>query len=187
LSELADQGFRLERLLESFTVLYQAAILSRRQTEGGALKFEYKLLAARRVSTLEKELGDAAGEGYEVRGAMSAGKPYIGSEIVLVLERPVGDKTPRFQYRVLASATGRESKVDESLQKAISEGNRPFKVIRNIDVGFGTFVGAGGPAFLVMLSKSAESQPAPADDLEYRVLETTRNSTMEKEINQAAK
>src|SRR5215510_13550606 len=94
LSELADQGFRLERLLESFTVLYQAAILSRQQTEGGAPKYEYKLLAARRVSTLEKELGDAASEGYEVRGVMSAGKPYIGSEIVLILERAVGDKTP---------------------------------------------------------------------------------------------
>jgi len=187
LSELADRGFRLERLLESFTVLYQAAILSRRQTEGGAPKYEYKLLAARRVSTLEKELGDAAGKGYEVRGAMSAGKPYIGSELVLILERPIGDKSQRFQYRVLGSATGRESKVDDRLQKAGSEGYRPVKVIRNIDVGFGAFVGAGGPAFLIILSRNAEAQPVRADDLEYKVLETMRNSTMEKEINQAAK
>src|SRR5262245_33799023 len=64
LSDLAGQGFRLERLLESFTVFYQAALLSRQPTEGGAAKYEYKLLTTRRVSTLEKELEGAAGEGW---------------------------------------------------------------------------------------------------------------------------
>ena len=66
LSELAGQGFRLERLLESFTIFYQAALLSRQQTEGGAAKYEYKLLTTRRVSTLEKELEAAAAEGCQL-------------------------------------------------------------------------------------------------------------------------
>lgn len=187
LGELADQGFRLERLLESFTVFYQAAILSRAQPAEGAVKYEYKLLATRRVSTLEKELEGAAGEGYEVRGVMSAGKPYIGSEIVLVLERLIGNKNRSFQYRILSSANGQEGKVNDHLQKAVSEGYRPVKVIRNIDVGLGVFVGAGGPVFLIILSRNAEVQAVSADAPEYKVLETTRISTLEKEINQAAK
>lgn len=187
LSELAGQGFRLERLLESFTVFYQAAILSRSQPVERSAKYEYKLLAAHRVSTLEKELAGAASEGFEVRGVMSVGKPYIGSEIAVVLERLIGNKSQRFQYRILSSANGKENKVNDNLQKAVSEGYRPIKMIRNIDVGFGAFVGAGGPAFLIILSRDTGNQPVSDDAPEYMVLETTRLSTMEKEVNQAAK
>jgi len=187
LSELAGQGFRLERLLESFTVFYQAALLSRQQTEGGAAKFEYKLLTTRRVSTLEKELEAAAAEGYEVRGIMSAGKPYVGSEMVLVLERPAGDKNQRYQYRILSETLGQGNKFKDSLQKAISEGYRPVKVIRNVDVGFGAFFGAGGSPFLMILSRKAGDQGESADDPEYKILETVRISTLQKEIDQAAK
>jgi len=187
LSDLAGQGFRLERLLESFTVFYQAALLSRQQTEGGAAKYEYKLLTTRRVSTLEKELEGAAGEGYEVRGIMSAGKPYVGSEMVLVLERSIGDKNQRFDYRILSETGGKESKFKDNLQKAVSEGYRPIKAIRHVEVGFGAFVGAGGPAFLLILSRRAGGQGAGADDPEYIILETVRISTLQKEIDQATK
>ena len=187
LNELASQGFRLERLLESFTILYQAALLSRQQTEGGAARYEYKLLTTRRVSTLEKELETAAAEGYEVRGIMSAGKPVIGSEMVLVLERPVGDKNQRYQYRILSETLGQGNKFKDSLQKAISEGYRPVKVIRNVDVGFGAFFGAGGSPFLMILSRKAGDQGESADDPEYKILETVRISTLQKEIDQAAK
>jgi hypothetical protein len=187
LGELSGQGFRLDRLLESFTVFYQAALLSRQQTEGGAAKYEYKLLTTRRVSTLEKELEGAAGEGYEVRGIMSAGKPYVGSEMVLVLERPLGDKNQRFQYRILSETAGQGNKFKDNLQNAVSDGFRPVKAIRHVDVGFGAFVGAGGPAFLMILSRETGNQGGIADDLEYKILETVRISTLQKEIDQATK
>jgi hypothetical protein len=187
LSELASQGFRLECLLESFTILYQAAVLSRQQTVGGAAKYEYKMLTTRRISTLEKELEAAAGEGYEIRGVMSAGKPIAGSEVVLVLERPVGGVNQRFHYRILADAGGRGNKFNESLQKAVSEAYRPVKVIRHIDVGLGAFVGAGGPAFLMILSRKAGDQSESGDDPEYKIIETVRISTLQKEVDQAAK
>src|SRR5262249_42148249 len=54
-------------------------------------------------------------------------------------------------------------------------------------VGFGALVHAGGPAFLIVLSRNVEAGAVIADEVEYKALETTRNSTMEKEINQAAK
>jgi hypothetical protein len=187
LGELAGQGFRLGRLLESFTVFYQAALLSRQQTDGGAAKYEYKLLTTRRISTLEKELEGAAAEGYEVRGIMSAGKPYVGSEMVLVLERPLGDKNQRFQYRILSETAGQGNKFKDGLQKTVSEGYRPVKVIRHVEVGFGGFVGAGGSPFLMILSRKAGDRGESADDPEYMVLETVRISTLQKEIDQAAK
>jgi hypothetical protein len=188
LGELAGQGFRLEKILESFTIFYQAAVLSRGPVaEGASARYEYKLLATRRASTLEKELELAANEGYEIRGAMSAGKPYIGSEVVLILERRVGDRDRKFHYRILASPTDKDDKVNDNLQKAVSEGYRPVKVIRNIDVGFGGFVGVRAPSFLVILSRNAGAQTVSADAQEYKVLETMRNTTLEKEINQAAK
>lgn len=187
LGELASQGFRLDRVLESFTVFYQAAILSRWQPAEGAAKYEYKLLTTRRASTLEKELEVAANEGYEVRGLMSVGKPYIGSEMVLVLERLAGSNAPRFQYRILSAGSGKENKVDNSLQKAVSEGFRPVKVIRHMDVGLSVFVSMGGPAFLIILSRNVGEKAVSAIEQEYKALETVRISTMEKEINQAAK
>ncbi len=187
LDELASQGFRLERLLESTTIAYQAAILSRYHPEGGATKYEYKLLATRNVSTIQKELDAAAGEGYEVRGLMSAGKFFIGTDIVLVLERLAGEKTQRFLYRILMTNSDRENEFKESLQRAVSEGYRLTKVIHEIDVGMGALIRPGRSSFLAILSRKAGNESVGADETEYKLLATMRLSTMEKEINQAAK
>jgi hypothetical protein len=54
LNELSGQGFRLERLLDATTIMYQAAVLSRQQPES-ATKYEYKLITTRNISTIQKE------------------------------------------------------------------------------------------------------------------------------------
>jgi len=187
LSELAGQGFRLDRLLESATVMYQAAVLSRQQAEGGATKYEYKLLATRNASTIQKELDVAASEGYEVRGAMTAGKLFVGTDFVLVLERLAGDKTQRSLYRILTTNSDREIEFKDNLQKAVSEGYRPIKLIHQIDVGMGALIRPGKSTFLAILSRKAGNGDVSADETEYKLLATMRISTMDKEINQVAK
>jgi hypothetical protein len=187
LGDLAGQGFRLERLLESATVMYQAAVLSRQQPEGVATKYEYNLLATRNISTIQKELDAAASEGYEVCGAMSAGKLFVGTDIVVVLERLAGEKTRRFLYRILTTNNDRENEFIDSLHKAVSEGYRPIRVIHQIDVGMGVLIRPGKSAFLAILSRKAGNENVSSDDTECKLLATMRTSTMEKEINQAAK
>lgn len=187
LNDLAGQGFRLEGLLESMTIMYQAAVLSRQQPEGGATKYEYKLLATRNISTIQKELDAAAGEGYEVCGAMAAGKLFVGTDIVIVLERSTGEKTQRFLYRILTTKSDRENEFSDSLQKAVSEGYRPIKLIHQIGVGMGALIRPGKSTFLTILSRKAGNGVVSADDTDYKLLAAMRASTMEKEINQAAK
>ena len=136
LNELAGQGYRLERLLNATTIMYQAAVLSRQQPES-ATKYEYKLITTRNISTIQKELDTAAGEGYEVRGAMADGKFFVGTDIVVVLERLAGEKAQRFLYRILMTNNDRENEFSDGLHKAVSEGYRPIKVIHQIDVGMG--------------------------------------------------
>jgi hypothetical protein len=187
LSELAGQGFRLERLLESATVMYQAAVLSRQQPEGAATKYEYKLLATRNISAIQKELDAAASEGYEVCGAMSAGKLFVGTDMVLVLGRLAGEKTQRVLYRILTTNSDREVEFSDSLHKFVSDGYRPIKLIHQIDVGMGALIRPGKSTFLAILSRKAGNENLGADDTEYRFLAAMRTSTMEKEINQAAK
>jgi hypothetical protein len=136
LNELSGQGFRLERLLDATTIMYQAAVLSRQQPES-ATKYEYKLITTRNISTIQKELDAAAGEGYEVRGAMADGKFFVGTDIVIVLERLTGEKAQRFLYRIMTTNNDRENEFTDGLHKAVSEGYRPIKVIHQIDVGMG--------------------------------------------------
>jgi hypothetical protein len=187
LSALAGQGFRLERLLESATVMYQAAVLSRQRPEGRAAKFEYKLLATLNISMIQKELDAAASEGYEVCGAMSTGKLFVGTDIVMVLERSAGEKTQRFLYRILTTNNDRENEFSDSLHKAVSEGYRPIKLIHQTDVGMGALIRPGKSAFLAILSRNAGNENVSSDDTEYKLLATMRASTVEIEINQAAK
>jgi len=182
----AGHGFRLERLLDATTIMYQAAVMSRRQPES-ATKYEYKLLTTRNISTIQKELDAAAGEGYEVRGAMADGKFLVGTDIVIVLERLTGEKAQRFLYRVLTTNNDPENEFTEGLHKAVSEGYRPIKVIHQIDVGMGGILRPGKSTFLAILSRKPGDENVSADDMEYKFLATMRTSTLEKEINQAAK
>ena len=186
LNELAGQGFRLERLLDATTIMYQAAVLSRQQPES-ATKYEYKLLTTRNISSIQKELDAAAGEGYEVRGAMADGKFFVGTDIVIVLDRLTGEKAQRFLYRILTTNNDPENEFSDGLHKAVSEGYRPIKVIHQIDVGMGGIIRPGKSTFLAILSRKPGNENVSADDLEYKLLATMRTSTLEKEINQAAK
>jgi len=186
LNRVASQGFRLERLLEATTIMYQAAVLSRQQPEIAA-KYEYRLLTTRNISTIQKELDAAVGEGYEVRGAMADGKFLVGTDIVIVLERLTGEKAQRFHYRILTTNNDRENEFNDGLQKAVSEGYRPIKVIHQIDVGMGGLIRPGKSTFLAILSRKPGNENVNADDVEYSLLSTKRTSTLEKEINQAAK
>jgi hypothetical protein len=51
-------------------------------------RYEYKLLATFKTSTMDKELKEAGSEGYEFVG-MSVGKTITGNEVVAILQRLV--------------------------------------------------------------------------------------------------
>ena len=78
--------------------------------------FKYRLLATTRTGTMQKELNEAADNGYRlIPSTMIAKKQLLyGVEVVMILERPPSPKK-KYEYKLLA--TNRTS----TLQKEVTE------------------------------------------------------------------
>jgi hypothetical protein len=186
LNEHAQQGFRLHQLFEATTILSNIAILFR-DPQNQTKQYEYKLLGNLQDSTLSKELTTATAQGFEVRGICAVGKLYIGTDITFLLERPVGQTTPRVQYQIVTQATGHEEELLTALQPAFTEGYQPLKMLRSFDQGLGPFIGRSKSVDIVLLAKSlSASTAATKQEIEYQIISTHRLGTLEKELNQSA-
>jgi hypothetical protein len=62
-------------------------ILEREQGKRGDSGWEYELLATNRTSTVEKELRDAGGDGFELVGMTVAQTAIGGNELVVIMRR----------------------------------------------------------------------------------------------------
>src|SRR5262249_48638153 len=80
---------------------------------------EFKLLATSRTSTMEREINEAAREGYQLAGTMG-GETKEGEIITVMRKLPEGDDKDRFQYKLLA--TERTGTMQRELQEAADQG-----------------------------------------------------------------
>lgn len=157
---------------QSFGSTAQPEISSASASEGPT--YDYRVLATNRTSTMEKEMNQAADAGYRFEAAMGGETAFGGSEAVAVMCKPVGaDVKPRYQYKLLA--TQRTSTMQKELQEA---GDAGF-AYRDQTAFKTTF---GGKEVVVILERDRE---ATAQRYEYKLLATSRTSTMEKELKQA--
>lgn len=149
-----------------FTLLAFSA--ARAQT-GDPDTLQYKLLATTRTSTMQKEINEAAGQGYRI----IVGAPTSGSEMVLFLSRD-GTTAEPFQYKLLATTrTG-------TMQKEMSEVARDgFRLIPSTMMAKKQLFGG------VEIVMVFERLPKPSKRYEYRLLATSRTSTMQKEVTEA--
>jgi hypothetical protein len=114
LNEAAERGFRFQTVMGGETAIggnEVVAIMAR--TAGSPGRFAYKLLATSRTSTMERELQEAADEGYEYRGQTIFKSAFGGDEVVCILERDNDAEVVPVQYRLLA--TNRTSTLEEEL------------------------------------------------------------------------
>ena len=137
-----------------------------------AQKRTYKVLATNKTSTMERELRDAGAQGFRFVDVMGGDTEGGGQEVVVVMERRDGDAT-KYEYRLLA--TSRTSTLEKEMQDAAATG---FNVVGQT-VFNSTFGGAESSAIL-------EKGVSTADRYEYRLIATSRTSTLEKELQQAA-
>lgn len=135
---------------------------------------EYRVLATKKTSTMQKELQEAAEAGFRFGGVMGGETAFGGSEVVVVMSRPAGEAKARYEYRLLA--TSKTSTMQKELQEA---GDAGFEY-RGQTVFKTTF---GGKEVVVILERDTEApKPAP---VEYRLVATKRTSTMQKELQEA--
>ena len=138
------------------------------------IEFEYKLLATNRTTTMEKEMNDAAAEGYRFLEVISGETFFGGSEALVVMIRPTEEFSKgRFAYRLLA--TTKTATMQKELQAAGDEGyeHRGQSVFKKT---FGTEV-------MVILERDNKLRPRMWD---YKLLATKKTSTMQKEVMEAA-
>jgi hypothetical protein len=138
-----------------------------------AQKFDYQLLATSRTSTMEKEMNQAAEAGYVFGSVMGGETGMGGKEVVVVMTKTVGVPAVKKTYKLLA--TSRTGTLQKELQQAGDEG---FDYC-----GQTVFQSAmGGREVSVILERDPVSGPRR---VEFKLLATTRTSTMQKELNEA--
>jgi hypothetical protein len=139
----------------------------------GAQKFDYRLLATSRTSTMEKEMNQAADAGFVFGGAMGGESSVGGKEVIVVMTKDADTPVANRKYKLLA--TSRTGTLQKELQQAGDEG---FEYC-----GQTVFESAmGGREVAVILQRAADTK---VKRIEYKLLATTRTSTMEKELRQA--
>jgi hypothetical protein len=137
-------------------------------------EFEYKLLATKRVSTMEKEMKEAATAGYRFVEVVSGPTAFGGAEALVVMGRPRnGDQKTRFDYKLLA--TTKTSTMQKELQEAGDAGYEHR--------GQSVFPKTFGTEVIVILEREIDAKPKL---WEYKLLATSKTSTMQKEVMEAA-
>ena len=136
-------------------------------------EYDYLVLATNKTSTMQDEMQEAAAAGYAFVGVMGGDTSFGGSEVVVVMQR-LAHSTTRFDYRLLA--TTKTSTMQKELQEA---GDAGF-LYRSQTVFSTTF---GGDEAVVILERDRDRLSPNA--VEYRLLATTRTSTMQKELQDA--
>jgi len=136
---------------------------------------DYKILATNKTSTMEKEMNDAAALGYRFEAAMGGESAFGGSEVITVMSktRTASDRG-RYAYKLLA--TNKTSTMQKELQEIGLEGFE-YKDQTVFKTSY------GGEEVVVILESDRESNPKRR--FEYKLLATSKTSTMQKEIQQA--
>ena len=128
----------------------------------------YLLLATIKTSTMQKELDEASAQGFRI---VSAASSCGQSEMVLFLER-VTQAPDTYKYRLLA--TTRTSTMEKELNQAAQEGFRLLPRTITAKEGFLT----------KEIVSVLEQAPKSTKRYEYKLLATSRTSTLQKEVAQ---
>jgi hypothetical protein len=89
LQEASDAGFeyRDQTVFKSAFGGREVVCILERDKEGALQRYDYKLLATNRTSTMEKELREVGAAGYEVMGMTIANTAVGGKELVVITRK----------------------------------------------------------------------------------------------------
>lgn len=133
---------------------------------------EFKVLATSKTSTMEKEMNDIARSGFAFAAVMGGETAFGGKEVVVVMEKRAagGDQKT---YKLLAA--NKTSTLEKEMQAVGAEGFE-YKGQTVFESAFG-----GREVALIM----ERDQAVPAKRNIYKLLATSKTSTMQKELTEA--
>lgn len=135
-------------------------------------EYQFRVLATNRTSTMEKELNEAADNGFRFQAVMGGDTAIGGNEVVTIMARN-GDAKARFSYKLLA--TSRTSTMEKELQEAADAG---FEY-RGQTIFKSAF---GGEEVVCILERDRNATLRP---FRYKLLATTKTTTLQKELMEA--
>ena len=122
MNDAADSGFHLEGTMGGETSLggSEVVVIMSRDPSVQKKRYEYKLLATSKTSTMQKELQQAGNAGFEFKGQSVYSSTFGGKEVVVILERDSEAKEAQWEYKLLA--TKKTSTMQKELNEAGAEG-----------------------------------------------------------------
>lgn len=122
MNQAADAGFHFEGTMGGETSFggSEVVVIMSRDPSAQKKRYEYKLLATSKTSTMRKELQQAANAGFEFKGQSVYSSTFGGKEVVVILERDSEAKLMQWEYRLLA--TKKTSTMQKELTEAGAEG-----------------------------------------------------------------
>jgi hypothetical protein len=137
-------------------------------------RFDYRILSTTKTSTLEREMNEAADAEFEFGDAMGGQTAFGGKEGVVVMLKNTSLKVEqRLVYRLLA--TNKTSTMEKEMQQLGNEGfDYKGQTVFNSALG--------GQEIVVIMERDSAK---PAKKIIYRLLATSKTSTMQKELNEA--
>jgi hypothetical protein len=134
-------------------------------------KVEYKVLSTTKTSTMQKEMQEAAAAGYRFADVMGGSTAIGGAEVVVIMTKQTNPEA--YDYRLLA--TNKTSTMQKELQEA-GDAGFAYKGQTAFKSGF------GGKEVVCILERAKD---AKTNRFEYRLLATSKTSTMQKELSEA--
>jgi hypothetical protein len=126
MQEAGGAGFRFAGVMGGETAFGGKEVVVVMQKSGAsASKFDYRLLATNRTSTMQKEMQEADDAGFVYVGQTVFESLLGGKEVASIFEKDVNfPRTGKYEYKLLA--TNKTSTMEKELQEA---GQAGFQMI----------------------------------------------------------
>lgn len=138
MNQAGVEGYRFEGVMGGETAAggnEAVIIMSREVSSKSRISYEYRLLATKKTSTMQKELNAAAEQGFDYRGQTIYDSAFGGREVVVIMEKNTEKHGPGDEYLLLA--TNRTS----TMQKELNEAGRSGFIFCGITLAETSFGG----------------------------------------------
>ena len=121
MQDAAAAGFRFGGVMGGETSFGGSEVVVVMVKSGPKQRFDYRLLATNKTSTMQKEMQEAGDAGFEYRGQTVFKTMFGGKEVVVILERN-GDAPMKERYEYRLTATKKTSTLQKELAEAGEQG-----------------------------------------------------------------
>ena len=116
----AETGHRFVAVMGGETSFGGNEVVVLMQRTPGAKRYDYRLLATSKTSTLQRELQEASEAGFEYVGQTVFESTFGGQEVSILLERDPSSPRAKYEYKLVA--TKKTSTLQKELQEVGAQG-----------------------------------------------------------------